>query len=56
MAYSPNSIETHIDTFLEQFKRSASKAKEKMPSDDFVNTVNRSQSAKFGKDVNNGEF
>ncbi|XP_044741334.1 guanine nucleotide exchange factor DBS-like isoform X4 [Chrysoperla carnea] len=54
-----NSIETQIDSFLGQFKRTASKAKDKRPASDecfvdslsgistFTTAVNRSQSAKF---------
>lgn len=54
-----NSIETQIDTFLGQFKRTASKAKDKRPNSDecfvdsisgistFTTAVNRSLSAKF---------
>lgn len=59
MANSPTSIETQIDSFLEQFKRSASRAmEEKMewPEGPSPGAVVKSRSSCFSLDVAVGEY
>ncbi|CAG4979811.1 unnamed protein product [Parnassius apollo] len=54
MASSPTSLETQIDSFLEQFKRSASKAMEERmewPDGTSPGTVVKSQSSCFALDT-----
>lgn len=57
MANSPTSIETQIDSFLEQFKRSASKAMEERGEwqDCSVNSVVKSKSSCFLESSSEGE-
>lgn len=59
MANSPTSIETQIDSFLEQFKRSASKAMEERmewPDGPSPGAVVKSRSSCFGLDAAAGEY
>ncbi|CAG4965646.1 unnamed protein product [Colias eurytheme] len=59
MANSPTSIETQIDSFLEQFKRSASKAMEERmewPDGPSPGAVVKSRSSCFALDSASAKF
>lgn len=61
MENSPGNIETQIDCFLEQFKRSASKVMEERNTNNIVNstnidTVTRSRSLCLNTDSPSGIF